>query len=464
MKIPRLLIAGVQSGVGKTTLTLGIMAALKKKGLLVQGFKVGPDYIDTGLHRCASGIASHNLDSWMCSEEIIKTVFVKNAARADISVIEGVMGLYDGIKGQGIKGSSADIALILNIPVVLVVNARGLAQSCVALAKGYIDYEPRLNIQGIILNQAGTYHKNILKTALQDELGIKVLGCLPAAANIKIPERHLGLLPAEENKQLQSALESMAGLVEQEIDLDGLLQIAANAADIDYTCNLNENDDAGITVGVARDEAFSFYYQDSLDYMEECGAKIVFFSPLHDKSIPSVDGLYIGGGFPEMFLPQLSSNENMLGSLKDAARKGMPLFAECGGFMYLTERITDFKGHLWAGAGVIPAQVKMTDSLAALGYVQAVALKDSILLNQGATVKGHEFHYSQISGINEHDRAFSLKGGKGPEGRADGYARENVIGSYVHLHLRANAVVVDNFFKACKKYRRNSLPAERRIR
>jgi len=457
MKLPRLLIAGVQSGVGKTTLTLGIMAALRRKGIVVQGFKVGPDYIDTGLHLHASGIKTHNLDSWMGSEEVVETIFYKNAARVQISIIEGVMGLYDGVKGERIKGSSADIALILNAPVILVVNVRGLAQSCVALVKGYIEYEPRLNIKGIVLNNAGSiYYRTLLKQCLEEELGVKVLGCIPAEKNIKMPERHLGLLPAEENSELQTSISLMADLVEREIDLECLVEMAKDTSEINLVGYCHQYPNIGITIGVAKDEAFSFYYQDSLDYLEETGAKLEVFSPLWDKSIPLVDGLYLGGGFPEMFLEELSNNQAMMCSIKEAGNKGMPIFAECGGFMYLTQNIRDFRGETWTGVGIIPAQVKMTDKLAALGYVKATALKDSILANKGEVLKGHEFHYSQISGIDENEQAYSLEGGKGKDFRRDGYVKGNILASYVHLHLRSNSRVVDNFLNACKNYHKNN--------
>jgi len=454
MRLPRLLIAGVHSGAGKTTLTLGIMAALKRKGLVVQGFKAGPDYIDTGLHQYAAGIKSHNLDSWMGSQEVVKTIFCKNAARAQISIIEGVMGLYDAATEARIKGSSADIAIILNAPVILVVDVGGMAQSCAALVKGFIEYEPGVNIKGVILNNIGSiYHKNLLQQCLEGELGIKVLGAIPTEKKINMPERHLGLLPAEENSELQSSIALMADLVEREIDLEYLMEMANNASEIDFSWDGDQPPKAEITIGIASDEAFSFYYQDSLDYLQEKGAKLEFFSPLRDKSIPQVDGLYLGGGFPEMFLGELSANQAMIGSIQEAVSKGIPIFAECGGFMYLAQSISDFSGKSWPGAGIIPAQVKMTDKLAALGYVKATAWQDSILANKGEVLVGHEFHYSQISGIDESEKAYLLDGGIGKELRSDGYVKENILASYVHLHLRSNPLAVNNFINACKNYR-----------
>ncbi|KUO49747.1 MAG: cobyrinic acid a,c-diamide synthase [Desulfitibacter sp. BRH_c19] len=461
MNFPRLMIAGVQSGVGKTTVTLGLLSALKRRGIRVQPFKVGPDYIDTGLHYHAAGLKSHNLDSWMGSEEVVKSIFIKNAQEAELAIIEGVMGLFDGAKGERLKGSSAHVALTLGVPVVLVVNVKGMARSCVALVKGYKEYVQGLNLKGVILNNAGSaYYKTVLTAALQEELGVKVLGCLSRNNKITMPERHLGLLPAEENSELNYAINLMADLVEQEVDIDGLLEIAKNAGPMEFKWTgqkLYKN----VTIGVAKDQAFTFYYQDSLDYLQELGAKLVYFSPLKDSSIPDVDGLYIGGGFPEIFIKELSENQAMINSLHNADKRSLPIFAECGGFMYLTKKVVDFEGNSWPGVGLIPAQVKMTNRLAALGYVKATALKKSIFAEVGDEVKGHEFHYSAMSGIGEGDSAFSLVGGKGADLRRDGYAKENLMASYVHLHLRSNPKIALNFINICWEYKeRRHIPCK----
>jgi cobyrinic acid a,c-diamide synthase len=455
MNYPRVMIAGVHSSVGKTTVSLGMMSALYRRGMRVQAFKVGPDYIDPGLHFYATGNKSHNLDCWMGSSEIVKTIFGRNAQVADVSIVEGVMGFYDGARGEGIKGSSADIAMLLKIPVILVLNARGMAQSCVAMVKGFIEYHPEANIQGVILNQATDFHKNWVKPNLEDELGIQVLGCLPKDKRISMPERHLGLLPADENNEITNNIQQMADLIEGCIDLDALLKIARSAVEL-----LIESEKSimltKVKIGVARDRAFSFYYQDSLDYLQDLGAELVFFSPLDDTCLPLVDGLYIGGGFPEMFLNELSSNESMLKSMREANQNGMPIFAECGGFMYLCRQITDWDSKNWDGAGIIPAQIKMTRHLQALGYVQATTWQDSIVSLKGDTFRGHEFHYSTVEGINPDKSAFSLAGGRRLEKRNDGYVEANVFASYVHLHLRSNSAVAENFLKTCTEYANRS--------
>jgi cobyrinic acid a,c-diamide synthase len=445
------MIAGVNSGVGKTTISLGTMSALTRRGIKVQAFKVGPDYIDPGLHFYATGSKSHNLDCWMGSTEVVKTIFGRNAQGADISIVEGVMGFYDGARGEGIRGSSADIAILLKIPVVLVLNARGMAHSCVAMVKGFIDYNSKANIQGVILNHATDFHKNWVKKNLEDELGIQVLGCLPQDKRISMPERHLGLLPADENDELTNNIQQMADLIEGCIDLDALLKIARSGQEL-----LIENNEpivqSKVKIGVARDRAFSFYYQDSLDYLQDLGAELVFFSPLDDARLPLVDGLYLGGGFPEIFLHEISSNESMLRSIREANQNGVPIFAECGGLMYLCRQITDWDSKNWGGVGIIPAQIKMTRQLQALGYVQATSLQNSTVSLKGDTFKGHEFHYSTVEGIDPDKSAFSLTGGRNMERRNDGYVEANVFASYVHLHLRSNSLVAENFLKTCTEY------------
>ncbi|MEQ8201892.1 MAG: cobyrinate a,c-diamide synthase [Syntrophomonadaceae bacterium] len=451
LKCPRVMIAGVHSSVGKTTISLGIMKALSRQGMNVQPFKVGPDYIDPGLHYHATGNRSHNLDGWMSSPPVVATVFARNADRADISVIEGVMGFYDGGRERGIKGSSAEMSINLKVPVILVVDASAAAQSCIAVAKGFIDYCPDVQIRGVILNRATEYHKIWISPVLEEELGVKVIGCLPYNDQVSMPERHLGLLPADENRELRERIDSMADHVTQYLDLDAVRQIADNAPEIDLEYQVEE---AGpmVTIGVARDRAFSFYYQDSLDLLQELGAELVYFSPLDDGSIPRVDGLYIGGGFPEMFLDELSANQGMIEHIQAAFNGRVPIWAECGGFMYLCREICDWEGKSWAGAGIVPARVRMTRKLQALGYVEATALGDSIIARQGDVLRGHEFHFSIEENLDPSCYAFAVQGGIRSAPGHDGYNRDNVLASYVHLHLRSNKTAAVNFLQACRKY------------
>lgn len=455
MQYPRLMIAGVHSSSGKTTISLGLMAALHRRGLKVQPFKVGPDYIDPGLHTHASGRSSHNLDSWMMPPEVMNTVFAKNAGQAEVSIIEGVMGLFDGFRGERIAGSSAQVALMLKTPVVLVVDVNNMSQSCVAVVKGFMEYEPGVEIRGVILNQASAFHKEWVVPNLEAELGLKVLGCVPRKEAIAIPERHLGLLPADEHGALASHLEKMADLIEAHLDLEAVLALAGQASPLELSWREPQTDTV-TTIGVARDAAFSFYYQDSLDYLAELGAQIEFFSPMRDAALPKVDGVYIGGGFPEMFLPQLSGNQSMKKSIQEACRSGMPILAECGGLMYLTRSLKDFDGNSWTGVGVVPADIVMTRKLQELGYIEATALQSTVIAAQGEVVRGHEFHYSTLEGLDPAQQAFSLEGGMTRGTRRDGYAQGSLLASYLHLQLRANPVAARHFVEACLRYRNRS--------
>lgn len=460
MSFKRVMIAGVQSGAGKTTVTLGIMTALKRQGLKVQPYKVGPDYVDPGLHFHAAGWKSHNLDSWMGSEQVIENIFLRNSRVADISLVEGVMGLFDGAKGERLKGSSAHIALILDLPVILVANVKGMGRSCLALLKGFKEYEPGLNVAGVILNNAGSdYYRSYLKNCIEEELGLKVFGCLPKTKSITMPERHLGLLPAEENHRLNQVLNQMADLVEAEVDLAGILETAKQAwkpEKFSSIVNLsNGNEQNKVVIGVAKDEAFSFYYQDSLDYLEELGASLVFFSPLKDTAFPPVDGLYLGGGYPEMFLRELAQNSRMKTFIRESFEQGMPIYAEGGGLVYLADTIVDFEGSSYPGVGLVPATAQMSNKLAALGYVQATAIKDSLLAQKGETLRGHEFRYSFLTELDPDDAAYSLVGGKGSGGRLEGFIKNNLLASYVHLHLRSNPKAAAGFVNACRRYRQS---------
>lgn len=445
------MIAGVHSSAGKTTISLGIMKALSRQGLYVQPFKVGPDFIDPGLHYHATGHKSHNLDSWMGSQQVVETVFAKNASRADISVIEGVMGFYDGARGERSKGSSADVARLLKVPVILVLDAGAAAESCIAMAKGFIDYCPEAQIQGVILNRAGDYHRIWVCPQLEEELGVKVIGCLPYNNQISMPERHLGLLPADENLELNERIEYMADYISQNLDMDAIKKIADSAAELDLEIP-KESAELKIPIGVARDRAFSFYYQDSLDYLQELGAELVYFSPLDDQSLPPVAGLYIGGGFPEMFLDELAANRNMIENIRAACNSKMPVFAECGGFMYLCREICDWEDKSWHTAGIIPARMRMTRKLQALGYVYATALGDSIIARQGDTFRGQEFHFSTVENLDPSCYAFHVEGGIRSTPGYDGYNQGNVFASYIHLHLRSNKMTAVKFLQACRKY------------
>ncbi len=399
----------------------------------------------------------------MGSRQVIEDIFEKNSRGGDISVIEGVMGLFDGARDEQLKGSTAHIALILNAPVVLVVDVKGLGRSCLPLIQGFKEFEPALNLSGVILNKAGgDFYRKTIKNSIEEELGIRVFGCLPNNRDITIPERRLGLLPAEVNKKLKNALAAMADMIETRVDLDGMIEIAGvsgegNLFTDSVRCNNDFTGATGkrkVTIGVAKDRAFGFYYQDNLDYLQELGATLKFFSPLNDSGIPGVDGLYIGGGFPDKYLAVLSDNTPMINSIKDAHFRGLPVFAEGEGFMYLARQITDSAGKGYKGVGLVPADVRISKNLNALGYVRASALNDSVLADKGDTLRGHEFHYTEVAGLNRENSAFSLLGGRGADNRPDGFVKDNLIATSVHFHFRSNPRAAAGFVGACLDYKK----------
>ncbi|ADL12378.1 cobyrinate a,c-diamide synthase [Acetohalobium arabaticum] len=454
---PRVVIAGTQSGVGKTTLATGLMAAMTKKGYDVQPYKVGPDYIDPGFHTAATERISRNLDSWMVSSDKLIELFDRNSQGADISIIEGVMGLFDGHRVDEGDGSTAEVAKILSAPVILIIDAGKMAQSGAALAYGYKHYDSELNLAGVILNRVSSdSHYQILKEPIE-ELGISVLGYIPRQESLELPERHLGLVPTSETSQMDDYIDDLAEVILQNLDLKELYNLAAETEEVEVkkkTLFSQTGPVSEVKLAVARDEAFNFYYEDNLDLLEENGVELEYFSPVFDTALPEdIAGLYIGGGFPESFLAELSDNQSMQKSIKEAIVAGMPVYAECGGLMYLTEAITDFEGETHSMVGSISGRIEMTDRLQAMGYAEAEVKEDNILLNQGDKVRGHEFHYSRLVSLPEDTTyAYRLTGGKGRDNRAGGILKDNLLASYLHLHFASNPAVIDNLIDSCLKF------------
>lgn len=456
--IPRVVIAGVQSGVGKTTIATGLMAALAKKGYKVQGFKAGPDYIDPGYHTAATGNISRNLDGWMLPEKTIKELFLKAAKDADVSVIEGVMGLYDGAGEDRQTGSTAQLARYLSAPVILVVNAKGMAASAAALVLGYKEFDPEINFGGVIFNNTGSEkHYQILKEAVEGATGLKVLGHLKKNAGLKMPERHLGLVPTAEKGELASFLDSLARVMANSVDLEEILEVAGSAPPLDYAGQsiFPEKRKKDVRIAVARDQAFNFYYQDALDLLSAQGAELAYFSPLADYALPEdIHGIYIGGGFPEVFLEALARNQAMIKSIVSAHRLGMPVYAECGGLMYLSEGIIDFAGNYYPMADLIPGKACMQKKLAALGYMTAEVLTDNILAQKGDIIKGHQFRWSVLADIPpDASYAYKLAGGRNTGDLKEGIATGNLLASYIHLHFASHPWLARNFVESCRRYR-----------
>ncbi|WP_027409796.1 cobyrinate a,c-diamide synthase [Anoxybacteroides tepidamans] len=445
----RIVIAGTGSGVGKTTVTIGIMAALKKKGYTVQGFKCGPDYIDPTYHTAVTGRPSRNLDSWMGGKDIVKAICQKGCEGADIAVIEGVMGFFDGKQATSIEGSTAEISILTQSPVLLVVDCSGMARSAAAVVRGFQLLDERVRIVGVIANRVGSEgHFRLVKAAIEQECGIPVIGFLQKHEDLHIPERHLGLVPSIERGELDRFFAQLGERIARTVDLDALLQLA-EAPDLEIGHSfLSVDTTHHVRIAIAKDAAFHFYYQENLELLEAYGAELRFFSPLAGDTVPEdVDGLYIGGGFPEEFAEQLSKQEHVKKSVRQAINNGLPTLAECGGFMFLSEGIETTDGGFYEMVGVIPGKVRMHPKLAALGYREVWG--DNFLLSKELVAKGHEFHYSTFTRLDEGNFAYETKGLRGT--KKDGYMKDNLVAGYVHFYFPSCSEMVKNWLAECER-------------
>jgi cobyrinic acid a,c-diamide synthase len=448
---PRLTIAGTHSGVGKTSIATSLMAALTRRGLRVQPFKIGPDFIDPGFHRLAAGRASRNLDGWMLSRETNLEILAKASEDADIAIIEGVMGLFDGSDALTQTGSTAEMSKWLGSPVLLVIDAAAMAGSAAALIRGFEDFDPEVRLAGVLCNRVGgSGHADILREAIVAHCRAKPLGFLPSDEKIALPERHLGLVMASESLSREH-LDAMANWIEAHVDIDRLLTVAR-----EQSLPLSSRPVAPqmsvvrrARIGLARDAAFCFYYEDNLDLLQECGAELVEFSPISDGALPAdLDGLYLAGGYPEIHAAQLSENASMRDAIVQFAKSGGPIYAECGGFMYLCEAIVDSDGREHQMAGLFPTRVRMQKQLAAIAYVEVEASEEALWLRGGQRVRGHEFHYSIIDEMPASvSRCLRLSAGN--KTRDDGYAVGCVLGGYSHLHFRSSCDFASSFVDRC---------------
>lgn len=459
-KLSAFCISGTHSGCGKTTITLGIISALKKKGLRVQPFKIGPDFIDPGHHRRVAERDSHNLDSWMMNSDYNKGIFLRYSMDADVSIVEGVMGLYDGFSPTEQIGSSAEMAKILGIPVVLVVDASSMARSVSALVKGFKEYDPDLDIKGVILNRVGSAsHAELLKEAIYHDLpGLKILGVLKKENDIMMESRHLGLITDEDAPLDPYRIEILANWIEQGLELDLLLNEMKIEIDEEIHFLKASSQDSykePVRLGIAMDKAFCFYYPENLRLLKESGTELVPFSPLRDKELPSnIQGIILGGGYPELYARELSENQSIREEIRDFSLKGGPIYAECGGFMYLTDKIRDMDGNEYEMVGVFPLRSVMSSSLKKLGYREVITNIDTLLGPAGTRIRGHEFHYSFLEGdIGALDKAYKVFTRKDSSFMLDGLIRGNTIASYIHLHWGSNPSISDNFVKFCKRCR-----------
>jgi cobyrinic acid a,c-diamide synthase len=484
-------IAGERSGVGKTTITLTLLASLCRRGVAVQSFKVGPDYIDPMFHTYVTGRACRNLDPVLTSEAYVRECFARHQQQSEYTLVEGVMGLFDGIgyRASGIGhrkenllntdfASTAHIARLLDLPVVLVIDCSRLSGSVAAIAHGYCSFDPRIKIAGLVLNRVGSdRHLSLLKDALQ-RLQLPILGVLRRQDNITIPDRHLGLIPTAELPELDAVVHRLADLGDTCFDWETLLPLLGTG---DYNSKFKIQNSKLITsenaqnkeevfphapcpmphapcpisvkIAVARDRAFNFYYQDNLDILQNLGAELVFWSPLADRELPpGVEGMYFGGGFPEVFAQQLAANSNALNSVKQAILAGMPTIAECGGLMYLCEQIIDFEGKSWPMVGILPTSAAMDKKLT-LGYRRAVPLQDNLLVKAGTNLYGHEFHRSHLISNCEQPLfttyRFDVEENLGFEGWC---SPKNIHASYIHLHWGESVEIPQQFMRQCREY------------
>lgn len=450
MHIPRIVIAGEKSGIGKSTITVGILLALKERGLLPQPFKAGPDFLDPMHHSVVLDKYSRNLDTWMFPDSI-KELFIRASKGADISVIEGVMGFYDGVDGINEEGSTAHLSKILKAPVVLILDARGSARSIGAVAKGFKEYDEDVDIAGVIFNNVGSRrHLRFLEDSLR---GIESLGGIPRVDDIELKSRHLGLVFAKEELNIEK-YDKIRILIEENLDIKRLIKIANGVEELCLPeSSIFGRSASQARVGVAFDSAFNFYYHDNFEILKSYGAEVSFFSPLSDK-LPDVDGIYLGGGYPELFAQKLEKNKNIKKDIKNRSLDEMPIYGECGGLMYLCKGVIDFDNNKHNMAGIFDAEVEMTEKLQALSYVEAIVQKNNPLSLKGTRFRGHEFHYSKVGLSNEEEYVYKILRGRGITDLKDGFISKNTLASYTHLHFASCPTFAKNFVKSCAEYQK----------
>jgi cobyrinic acid a,c-diamide synthase len=455
MNYPRFVIAGTSSGVGKTTVTLAILAALRQQGRRVQPFKAGPDFIDPGHHTAATGRPSRNLDGWMLGADLNRAIFAKAAADADISIIEGMMGLFDGSSPISEIGSTAELAKQLDAPVLLVIDGSAMARSAAAMVSGYARFDPGLRVKGVLFNRVGSEgHYQLLKGAVEAATDLAVVGYLKPDPTVTVPDRHLGLVTALEQGSTE-LYDRLAKAAAETIDLDLVEALAQSAGDLEtgsVSPPVARRAERPVRVGVAYDPAFCFYYQDNLELLEAAGAEVVEFSPLNDRVLPDVTMLYFGGGYPELYGEKLTGNVAMRKAIRAFAERGGTIYAECGGMMYLTQAIRDCEGRSHDMVGLFPAEAVMKKSGLTLGYRTVELSQTCILGVSGVIARGHEFHCSRLVPRGPLDFACSLSDARGDSKGQDGLVLDNVLALYTHLHFAGQpmlaAALVDSARRA----------------
>lgn len=446
------LIAAPGSGSGKTTISAALMAALKNRGLTVQPFKCGPDFIDPGHHARICGRPSHNLDTWMLPAETNRRIFARSCRDADVALVEGMMGLFDGLRGAGEAGSSAEIAKLLGLPVVLVVDASAAARSIAALVYGFQRFDPSIRISAVILNRvANQRHAEMLIEALKEHDRELLVGWVQQQEEIKLKERYLGLQTAEERSWTTDQIELLASSVERNVPLDRILESCAVDLPQDFREPPQPAFDGPARIGIARDCAFCFYYEAGLEELRRHGAELVEFSPLASPHLPDhLHALYFGGGYPELYAELLSDNTSLLSEIREFAAAGKLIYGECGGLMFLSKELITRDGKVWPMTGLLPLSIQMTDRLVHFGYTDVRFTKDGVA-PENMWLRGHSFHCSQITHEEKNIQKttvvhYSLSGNEQPEGFAVG----NVFGSYIHLHFAADPSFVAHFMSLAR--------------
>jgi len=479
---PRLVIAGTGSGVGKTSLALGLARALTRQGLRVQTFKVGPDFLDPTYLALASGRTCYNLDGWMTSRDYVRELFARATSDADVAIVEGVMGMFDGASPTTLEGSTAEIALWLAAPVLLVAHAHGVARSLAATVAGFAALEPAVRMAGVIANQSGSpRHRAWLSESLAAAGLAPLVGAMPRGAMPTIPSRHLGLVAAEHAALEPQWIEQLAHACQEHLDLEQIAGLARSAVRLrdcpDFRVNengtvpfraradrlgdcpnvrVNENGTVPFRLGIARDAAFHFYYPDNLQALENAGAELVPFSPLSDAALPGdLDGLYLGGGYPEIHAERLAANTAMLESVRRMAAMRRPIYAECGGLMYLGRSLRGPDGWQFPLAGVLPVDTAMCPSLRTLGYAEVTLAGDCLWGPAGSVHRGHEFHYSEIladdTSANGWRAAYTVRRRGDGEPFCAGFCRGRILASYVHLHWASRPEAARHFLNCCRE-------------
>jgi cobyrinic acid a,c-diamide synthase len=459
MKAPysRIVITALRGGAGKTTLSAGMLAALKKRGVLAAPFKKGPDYIDAAWLSSASGQSCHNLDSFLMDRETILSSFIRNSAGADMALIEGNRGLFDGMDSLGTH-STAELAKLLEAPVVMIMDCDKVTRTAAAMILGCRMLDPGVDLRGVILNRvSGSRHENILRKAIEETCRLPVIGAVPRMKDFPFPQRNLGLTPPQEHSQMMYALETAAGVAEKYIDLDMIISTASQASgclkiNMPATRRIKPT---GATIGVLRDSAFQFYYPDNLEALKNRGMKVIDISPLNDISLPDIDLLYIGGGFPETHAEALAKNTAFRTTLRKAAENGLPFYAECGGLMYLGENLIIGETE-YPMTGALPVSFAMVDKPQGHGYTDIDVVAENPYFPAGANIRGHEFHHSKIVSLDEKQIrfAFRMNRGTGIDGIRDGLCRKQILASYTHIHSLGTPQWADALILRAEEYRK----------